>query len=119
MSLENPGGLESLENLTEERLAQLRECTSAKEVLAMLAEDGLVLNDEQLEVLEFVAKKGSPCLEKPLSELALRDDTLIAAIIRKGACIIPNGSSEIYAGDRVLAATTRTGMTCLEDILRG
>ncbi len=75
--------------------------------------------DEQLEVLEFVAKKGSPCLEKPLSELALRDDTLIAAIIRKGACIIPNGSSEIYAGDRVLAATTRTGMTCLEDILRG
>ena len=75
--------------------------------------------DDQLEVLEFVAKKGSPCLEKPLSELDLREDTLIAAIIRKGACIIPNGSHTIQAGDRVLAVTTRPGMTCLEDILRG
>ena len=75
--------------------------------------------DEQLEIIEFVAKAGSPCLGVPLADLELRDETLVAAITRMGACIIPNGSSEIYAGDRVLAATTRTGMTCLEDILRG
>ncbi|MBQ6410314.1 MAG: Trk system potassium transporter TrkA [Atopobiaceae bacterium] len=73
----------------------------------------------QLEILEFVARNGSPCLETPLSELDLRGETLVAAIIRKGYCIIPNGNSTIYAGDRVLAVTTRPGMTCLEDILRG
>ena len=75
--------------------------------------------DDQLEVLEFIAKKGSPCLEIPLSILELREETLIAAIIRNGTCIIPNGRNTIHAGDRVLAVTTRPGMTCLEDILRG
>ena len=74
--------------------------------------------DDKLEVLEFVAKKGSPCLERPLHDLELRESTLIAAIIRKGNCIIPNGMNTIHAGDRVIAVTTRPGMTCLEDILR-
>lgn len=75
--------------------------------------------DDQLEVLEFVAKKSSPCLGKPLSDLELRSETLIAAIIRRGNCIIPHGSDTINAGDRVLTVTTRPGMTCLEDILEG
>ena len=74
--------------------------------------------DDKLEVLEFVAKKGSPCLERTLHDLELRESTLIAAIIRKGNCIIPNGMNTIHAGDRVIAVTTRPGMTCLEDILR-
>ena len=74
--------------------------------------------DDKLEVLEFVAKKGSPCLERPLHDLELRESTLIAAIIRKGNCVIPNGMNTIHAGDRVIAVTTRPGMTCLEDILR-
>ena len=75
--------------------------------------------DEQLEIIEFVAKAGSPCLGVPLADLELRDETLVAAIIRMGACIIPNGTNVIQAGDRVLAVTTRPGMKCLEDILRG
>lgn len=74
--------------------------------------------DDKLEVLEFVAKKGSPCLERPLHDLELRESTLIAAIIRKGNCVIPKGMNTIHAGDRVIAVTTRPGMTCLEDILR-
>ena len=74
--------------------------------------------DDKLEVLEFVAKKGSPCLERTFHDLELRESTLIAAIIRKGNCIIPNGMNTIHAGDRVIAVTTRPGMTCLEDILR-
>lgn len=75
--------------------------------------------DEQLEIIEFVAKAGSPCLGVPLADLELRYETLVAAIIRMGACIIPNGANVIQAGDRVLAVTTRPGMKCLEDILRG
>ena len=75
--------------------------------------------DEQLEIIEFIAKSGSPCLGAHLSDLELRDETLVAAIIRMGACVIPNGSNTIQAGDRVLAVTTRPGMKCLEDILRG
>ncbi len=79
MSLENPDGLESLENLTEERLAQLRECTSAKDVLAMLAEDGLVLNDEQLE-----AVAGGAAASWSLEELLDSFGDMLASIFPVG-----------------------------------
>ncbi len=75
--------------------------------------------DGKLEVLEFRAGVSSPCVGVPLRDLPTRQDVLVAAIIRDGKCLIPGGSDEIWAGDSVLAVTTRRGMTRLEDILRG
>jgi trk system potassium uptake protein TrkA len=75
--------------------------------------------DGKLEVLEFRAKTSSPCVGVTLKQLPLRKDVLLAAIIRDGKCLIPGGDDEIWAGDSVLAVTTRQGMACLEDILRG
>ena len=75
--------------------------------------------DGQLEVLEFRASVSSKCLGRTLRELPIRKGVLVAAIIRDGKCIIPGGQDEIWAGDSVLAVTTRRGMTHLEDILRG
>ncbi len=73
--------------------------------------------DGKLEVLEFRAGVSSPCVGVSLRELDIRRDVLVAAIIRDGKCFIPGGSDEIWAGDSVLAVTTRQGMTQLEDIL--
>lgn len=75
--------------------------------------------DGQLEVLEFRASVSSPCVGRTLRELPIRKGVLVAAIIRDGKCLIPGGQDEIWAGDSVLAVTTRRGMTHLEDILRG
>lgn len=75
--------------------------------------------DDQLEVLEFIARQDSPCLDTPLAKLEIRNDTLVAALIRKGSCVIPHGDCEIHAGDRVLVVTSKPGMARLEDILRG
>lgn len=75
--------------------------------------------DGQLEVLEFRASVSSRCLGVPLRDLPIRRGVLVAAIIRDGKCLIPGGQDEIWAGDSVLAVTTRRGMTHLEDILRG
>ena len=75
--------------------------------------------DGKLEVLEFRASVASPCIGVPLRTLRIRPDVLVAAIIRDGKCLIPGGNDEIWAGDSVLAVTTKTGMTRLEDILRG
>lgn len=72
-----------------------------------------------LEVLEFRAGVSSKCVGVPLRDLPIRRDVLVAAIIRDGKCLIPGGQDEIWAGDSVLAVTTRRGMTHLEDILRG
>ena len=75
--------------------------------------------DGKLEVLEFRAGVSSPCVGVPLKDMAIRPDVLVAAIIRDGKCHIPGGSDEIWAGDSVLAVTTKQGMARLEDILRG
>jgi trk system potassium uptake protein TrkA len=75
--------------------------------------------DGKLEVLEFRAKVSSPCVGVALKQLPIRKDVLLAALIRDGKCIIPGGNDEIWAGDSVLAVTTRQGMACLEDILKG
>lgn len=75
--------------------------------------------DGRLEVLEFRASVSSPCVGRTLRDLPIRKGVLVAAIIRDGKCIIPGGQDEIWAGDSVLAVTTRRGMTHLEDILKG
>lgn len=75
--------------------------------------------DGKLEVLEFCAGVDSPCVGVALKKLPIRRDVLLAAIIRDGKCLIPGGEDEIWAGDSVLAVTTKKGMTCLDDILRG
>ena len=75
--------------------------------------------DGKLEVLEFRASVVSKCVGRTLRELPIRRDVLVAAIIRDGKCLIPGGQDEIWAGDSVLAVTSRRGMTNLEDILRG
>jgi trk system potassium uptake protein TrkA len=73
--------------------------------------------DDALEVLEFRAAASSVCAGPSLQELPIREDVLLAAIIRNGKCLIPRGSDVIQPGDSVLAVTTRPGMTALEDIL--
>ena len=42
---------ELLKGLTEEQIAKLKGCKSQEEILAMAKQDGLELNDEQLEAI--------------------------------------------------------------------
>lgn len=73
----------------------------------------------RLEVLEFRAKYSSRCVGQTLQSLPIRQGVLVAAIIRDGKCIIPGGSDEIWAGDSIIAVTSKPGMRSLEDILKG
>jgi trk system potassium uptake protein TrkA len=53
----------------------------------------------------------------PLKDLHLREDLLLACIIREGKPIIPGGSDMIRRGDHVLVVTTAEGLNDLTDIL--
>ena len=75
--------------------------------------------DGLLEVLEFSVRGDSVCVGRTLSELPIRRDALVAAIIRDGRCIIPRGGDAMQTGDSVLVVTTTPGMTRLDDILKG
>ena len=74
------------------------------------------LVNNQVEALEFAAKKQEKFYDKPLRELTLKENCLIACIIRQAEVIIPNGNSCIRRGDNVLVVTTHKNFDDLADI---
>lgn len=70
------------------------------------------------EALEFrVNKDSASIVGKPLMELKLKPNLIIAAINRMGRAITPNGQSTIEMGDTVIVVSTEMGLNDLEDIL--
>ena len=60
--------------------------------------------------------RGSQILGVPLKELHLKNDLLIAGIIRERKPIIPGGDDVIMPGDKVIVLTADRRLTDLSDI---
>ncbi|MCR5651866.1 MAG: Trk system potassium transporter TrkA [Lachnospiraceae bacterium] len=76
------------------------------------------ISDDKAEALEFKVRGVSEVTGKPLSELDLKDNLLIAAISRGKNITYPKGQDEINPGDRVIVVTTHKGLDNLDDILK-
>jgi len=74
------------------------------------------LVNNQVEALEFAANRQEWFCDKPLKELSIKKNCLIAAIIRKNEVIIPNGDSVIRLGDNVVVVTTHKNFDDLTDV---
>ena len=74
------------------------------------------LVNDQVEALEFLARKEELIYDKPLKELKLKENCLIACIIRQNEVIIPNGNDCIKLGDNVIVVTTHKNFDDLTDI---
>ena len=74
------------------------------------------LVNNQVEALEFVAKTQETIYNKPLKDLKIKENCLIACIIRNNEVIIPDGNSYIRRGDNVIAVTTHKNFDDLTDI---
>ena len=75
------------------------------------------LVNNQVEALEFYAKKPERFYDKPLRELNIKENCLIACIIRHNTVIIPDGNSTIKLGDNVIVVTKNKNYDDLTDIL--
>ena len=75
--------------------------------------------DQTTEILEFEAEKNFRRFDVPLQDLRinLKDDLLIAGIIRDEELITPTGQDVIKEGDSVIIATLEEGFDNLNDIL--
>ena len=76
------------------------------------------LADNKVEALEFRVRESSRCIGVPLKDMPIKDDVLVGAIIRGGACIIPGGDDVIKAHDSVIVVTTMNGLHELDNILK-
>lgn len=73
---------------------------------------------DRVEALEFHVSHGSAVIGVPIKELRLKSGILIAAIIRRGRCIIPGGDDAIEELDSVIIITTDRGLCELDNIVR-
>lgn len=73
------------------------------------------LVNNQVEALEFDAKKKEKFYNKPLKDLNIKENCLIACIIRDGNVLIPSGNDYIQLNDRVLVVTTHQQFDDLMD----
>lgn len=74
------------------------------------------LVNDQVEALEFVAKKQEYFYNQPLKNLKIKKNCLIACIIRQNSVIIPNGDSQIQLGDNIVVVTTHKNFEDLTDV---
>ena len=73
---------------------------------------------DQVEAAEFIVHESSPITDIPLSELKIKSNVLIGAIIHDGQVIIPRGHHKILPGDRVIVVSKLVTLQDLSDILR-
>lgn len=73
------------------------------------------LVNNQVEALEFAATRHEDFYEKPLRQLNIKKNCLIACIIRRNEIIIPDGNSSIKLGDNVVVVTTHKNFDDLND----
>ena len=73
--------------------------------------------DFRVEAIEFRVDEASEVTGKPLMDLKLKKDVLIAFINRNGTIITPSGHDTIEVGDTAMVVTTHTGFNDIRDIL--
>ncbi len=78
------------------------------------------LMDGSVEALEFNVQADFKSQHIPIKNMKLKNDVLIAGIIRKRKAFVPTGDDEILAGDRIVVIAKSDGqkMNDLSDILR-
>ena len=71
-----------------------------------------------IEAVQFTAAGATKFLDTPLKDLRLKPGMLVAAIAREGKTIIPDGSTSIHAGDKVIVMAKSLFLQDLDEILQ-
>ncbi len=74
------------------------------------------LMDGQVEALEFFMSIKTDWMDIPLKKLKIRDDAIIAGIVRSNLTLIPSGNDIIQHNDIVIVVTTNRHIKDINDI---
>lgn len=72
----------------------------------------------KVEAAEFNIREGSPVIGIPIMQLKLRENVLVAAILRDKKVMIPRGPDSIQIGDAVVIISNHLAVHDISDILR-
>lgn len=75
------------------------------------------LIDGKAEAMEFIVSEGEPYIGIPLKDLSVRQNTLVAMIVRRGKVIVPFGNDHIEANDSVVIVAGESGIDDLNEVI--
>ncbi|MBQ8345744.1 MAG: Trk system potassium transporter TrkA, partial [Clostridia bacterium] len=96
----------------------VRYVRATKNVIGSNVETLYNIIPDQVEAAEFLIKGDSPVIGVPLSRLTLRENVLIAAILRNKKLLLPRGNDAIEEGDRVVVVSKLLALHDISDILK-
>ncbi|AUW97100.1 Trk system potassium transporter TrkA [Streptococcus pluranimalium] len=73
----------------------------------------------RIETLQFEVRDKNKMAGQQLSNIKLKDNVLIAAIIRKGRTIYPTGEDILEVGDKIVVITLLKNITKIHDLMKG
>ena len=76
-----------------------------------------VLENNEVEAVEFNVKENSKAVNVCLKDLKLKKNILIALIIRDDRVIVPGGNDQILLHDKVIVISKNHYLDDLKDIL--
>lgn len=76
------------------------------------------LVDGRAEALEFTVGSNAKVANQQISQLKIKDNTLICSIYRNGTVIRPVGKEMIKPKDNVIVVTTQKGLNGIDDIMK-
>ena len=77
------------------------------------------LRHADLAIVEVDIERGAPVIGQEIRSVRFPPDTIVAAIVRADAMVMPRGETRFSSGDRVIAITRRMHETSLRDTLAG
>ncbi|HHX36979.1 MAG TPA: Trk system potassium transporter TrkA [Clostridiaceae bacterium] len=76
------------------------------------------LADGKVEMIQFLVSDKCQAAGHTLLELPTKPNVLISVIVRNDQLILPTGQDKILTGDRVLAITTQSDVSHLDDLFK-
>lgn len=109
-------GIDVTVSSTSAILSQIEQLLPAQSLLHLLTLHSVGVSFVELEIME-----NSPARGRPLRQLGIPDDCVLALVVRHGGAtgIIPHGDTMLETGDQVIAVTSETSEPTLRRILRG
>jgi trk system potassium uptake protein TrkA len=108
-------GIDVTVSSTELILSQIEQVIPSQSLVHLLT-----LRNVGVSFVELSIQADSPALGRPLHQLGVPDDCILALVIRRDKeAIIPYGQTMLEPGDQVIAVTSEASEGTLYEILRG
>jgi trk system potassium uptake protein TrkA len=107
-------GIDATVNSTDVIMAQIEQAIPSQSLIHLLT-----LRSAGVSIVELKLTASSPALGRPIKELGIPDDSILALVLRDGQTIVPSGNTVLEESDEVIAVTSLQSEQTLHRLLTG